>query len=119
MRDNHPHSKSDRRRSTRRRSRSATTLFGDVFDLSPDGMQVFRKGAKLIEVGQTLVVDLQCEHLTAALPVKVVRRECVGYRRHVYGVQFDGIDKGLQAKLLLMIDAACEPCACPSCWIAA
>ena len=82
-------------------------------------MQVFRKGSKRIEVGEELVVDLQCEHLSATIPARVVRRECVGFRRHVYGVQFVGIDDGLRTKLSRMIDAACEPCASPACWIAA
>lgn len=109
----------DKRRTPRRRSRNATTLFGEVFDLSAGGMQVFRKGALLIEVGDELVVDLHCEHLSAAIPVRVVRRECVGFRRHVYGVEFVGIDDGLRAKLDRMIDVACEPCVCPSCWLAA
>lgn len=82
-------------------------------------MKVFRKGAKLIEIGEELVVDLQCEHHNAVLTIRVVHRECVGFRRHVYGVEFVGLDDGLRAKLGMMIESACEPCACPSCWVAA
>lgn len=119
MADHKPVNPAEKRRSPRRRNQTATTLFGEVFDLSTEGMQVFRKSAKLIAIGDELEVDLHCEHLGATLRVRVVRRECVGFRRHVYGVEFVGLDDRLRAKLGGLIDAACEPCACPSCWIAA
>jgi len=110
---------SERRHSPRLRNQHATSLFGEVFDLSAGGMKVFRKSSKLIEIGQEFEVDLQCEHLSAMLRVRVVHRECVGFHRHVYGVEFVGLDAALSAKVRRVIDAACEPCACPSCWIAA
>jgi c-di-GMP-binding flagellar brake protein YcgR len=113
------HRDGERRRSPRRRNRNATTHFGEVFDLSAGGMSVFRKGAELIEIGEELAVDLHCEHLSAELTVRVVHRECVGFRRHVYGVKFVGLNEAMQAKIGRLIDAACEPCACPTCWIAA
>lgn len=109
----------EKRRSPRRRNHNASTHFGEVFDLSMGGMQVFRKSGKLIEIGEELAVELQCEHLSAAVTVKVVRRECVGVHRHVYGVAFVGLDEALKGKVGRLIEAACEPCACPSCWIAA
>lgn len=119
MAEHTPPPVNEKRKSPRRRNQHATTHFGEVFDLSAGGMQVFRKGAKLIEIGEELAVELQCEHLSAALSVKVIRRECVGFHRHVYGVEFVGLDEGLKAKVGRLIEAACEPCACPSCWIAA
>lgn len=109
----------EKRRSPRRRNQAATTHFGEVFDLSAGGMKVFRKGAKLIEVGEEFTVELQCEHLSMELIVCVVHRECVGFRRHVYGVEFVGLDAGLTKRIEGLIVAACEPCASPSCWIAA
>jgi hypothetical protein len=114
-----PQTGGERRRSPRRRNQHASTHFGEVFDLSAGGMQVFRKGTKLIDIGEELAVELQCEHLSAGLTVKVVRRECVGFHRHVYGVEFVDLDEALRAKVGRLIEAACEPCACASCWIAA
>jgi PilZ domain len=119
MAEHTPVNPSEKRLSPRRRNLQATSLFGEVFDLSAQGMKVFRKSAKLIEVGDELGVDLHCEHLSTALRVRVVRRECVGFHRHVYGVEFVGLDDALSAKVRRLIEMACEPCACPSCWIAA
>jgi len=82
-------------------------------------MQVFRKGGQLLEIGDELDVELHCEHLLVTLPAKIIRRECVGIRRHVYGAEFGRIDEALRTKLKQLIDAACEPYANPSCWIAA
>ncbi len=82
-------------------------------------MQVFRKGSGVIEIDECLDIELQCEHLSATLPVRVVRRECVGFRRVVYGVEFVGLDAVQQTKLQRLVESACEPCACPSCWVAA
>ena len=109
----------ERRRSPRKRNQHATTHFGEVFDLSAGGMKVFRKSADIIEIGDELSVELQCEQYAAALTLRVVRRECVGFRRHVYGVEFVGLDDTLRTKIGRLIEAACEPCACASCWIAA
>ncbi len=119
MADHTESNPSDQRRSPRLRNQHATSLFGEVFDLSAGGMKIFRKSAKLVEIGDDLEVDLQCEHLSATLCVRVVHRECVGFHRHVYGVEFVGLDEAMTAKIGRVIEAACEPCACPSCWIAA
>jgi c-di-GMP-binding flagellar brake protein YcgR len=119
MAEHTPAHPSEKRRSPRLHNQHATSLFGEVFDLSAGGMKVFRKSSKLVEMGEEFTVDLQCEHLSASLRVRVVHRECVGFHRHVYGVEFVGVDDGLRAKIGRLIDAACEPCACPSCWIAA
>ena len=114
-----PMNPSEKRRSPRLRNKHATSLFGEVFDLSSGGMKVFRKSSKPVEIGEELDIDLQCDSLTAAVRVRVVHRECVGFHRHVYGVEFVGLDDGLRAKVQRLIVAACEPCACPSCWVAA
>lgn len=119
MTENNQPNPAERRRSPRRRNRNATSLFGDVFDLSVGGMQVFRKGLKLLAVGDELDVELQCEHLAVTLTARIVRRECVGTQRHVYGVEFVGLNKDLRTKLERLSDLACDPCAYPSCWIAA
>ena len=80
---------------------------------------MFRKAKKVIEVDDEFVVEMRCEHLAVELTVRVVHRECVGFRRHVYGVEFVGLDEGLRRRVEGLMEAACEPCACPSCWIAA
>jgi c-di-GMP-binding flagellar brake protein YcgR len=110
---------SDKRKSPRHRNQHANSLFGEVFDLSAGGMKIFRKGLKQIEIGDEFAVDLQCEHLAVSLQVRVVHRECVGFHRHVYGVEFVEQDAALQAKVDQLIDAAYDPYACPSCWVAA
>lgn len=119
MADQKKSSPSEKRRSPRLRNQHATSLFGEVFDLSSGGMKIFRKSSKLVEISEEFTVDLQCEHLNAGLRVRVVHRECVGFHRHVYGVEFVGLDDALAAKVERLIEAACEPCACPSCWVAA
>jgi hypothetical protein len=111
--------RTEQRRSPRLRNRHATTHFGEVFDLSAEGMQVFRKSSKVLEVGNELTVELQCEHLSAEVVVRIARCECVGFHRHVYGVEFVGVGDELREKLSRLIEAACEPCARPSCWTAA
>lgn len=111
--------RTERRRSPRWRNRGATTHFGEVFDLSAVGMKVFRKSARLVEIGAELAVRLECEHLSADLAVRVVRRECVGFHRHVYGVEFVGLDQEQHEQVLKLVEAACGLCACATCWIAA
>ena len=119
MADQQPKKQSERRVFPRLRNKHATSLFGDVFDLSTGGMKVFRKSSKLVEIGEELEIDLHCENLSALLRVRVMHRECVGYHRHVYGVEFIDLNADLRAKIARLMDAACDPCASPSCWIAA
>ncbi len=110
---------SEQRRSPRLKNKHATTHFGEVFDLSADGMKVFRKSSQTIELGDEVTVELQCETFSVELKIRVARRECVGYHRHVYGCEFIEIDEELREKVGRLVEAACEPCATASCWIAA
>lgn len=119
MANQQPKKTTEKRNFPRLRNKNATSLFGEVFDLSGGGMKIFRKSTKLVEIGEELEIDLQCDNLCAAVRVKVKHRECVGFHRHVYGVEFVGLNADLSVKIGQLIDAACEPCASPSCWIAA
>ena len=110
---------SEKRKSPRQRNQHASSLFGEVFDLSAGGMKIFRKGLKQVEIGDEFAVDLKCEHLVVSLRVRVVHRESVGFHRHVYGVEFVEPDAALRVKVDQLIHAACDPYACPSCWVAA
>ena len=111
--------KPTKRNFPRLKNKHATSLFGDVFDLSGGGMKIFRKSSKLVQIGDEFEVDLHCENLSVLLQVRVAHRECVGFHRHVYGVEFIDLNAGLNVKIGRLIQAACDPCASPSCWIAA
>ncbi len=119
MANQKPTKPTEKRNFPRLKNKHATSLFGDVFELSGGGMKVFRKSSKLVEIGDEFQVDLHCEHLSTLVRVRVVHRECVGFHRHVYGVEFVELTADLSVKIGRLVQAACEPCASPSCWIAA
>lgn len=110
---------SEGRRAPRLKNKLATTHFGEVFDLSPGGMKVFRKSSHVLEPGDQITVELKCEQISIEVTVRVARRECVGFHRHIYGLEFIELHEELREKVLRLVEAACEPCATASCWVAA
>jgi c-di-GMP-binding flagellar brake protein YcgR len=110
---------SEGRRSPRLKNKLATTHFGEVFDLSPGGMKVFRKSSQVLEPGDQVTVELKCESLSAEVTVRVARRECAGFHRHIYGLEFIELHEELREKVMQLVKASCEPCAAASCWVAA
>ncbi len=81
----------DRRQHPRVRTPGATTMFGDVMDLSESGACVFRKGTPGCAVGDEVTLDIRQGVTELHIRGQVVRVGELGFKRFEVGVAFTQI----------------------------
>ena len=94
----HPRA-AERRRHGRLRTEGVNCSLGEVVDLSASGMRVLRKGRRSAEVGETVALTLDYEGFTLSVDARVVRLEKAGFRRHIYGLEFQQVNPDVQDQL--------------------
>ena len=78
----------DRRQHPRVPTPGATTLFGDVMDLSESGACLFRKGTPGCTVGDEVTLDIRQGVTELHIRGTVVRVGELGFKRYEVGVAF-------------------------------
>ncbi len=70
--------------------------FGEVVDLSAQGIRLFRKGGFKWRVGQSISITLRWHEDQVAVTARILRARKVGFRRHDVGLQF--VDPSLEVQ---------------------
>jgi|GEM_PF-2551744 len=109
----------DRRQNQRIRTRGLSTPFGEVIDISPAGLAVFRKGRMDLELEKRVTLHLSYEGHDTELTARVVRIDPVGLFRHEIGFAFVDADEQTIQKVMAIAQYACSEFAGPQCWVAA
>lgn len=89
----------ERRRHGRLRTEEVACSLGEVLDLSASGMKVLRKGRRAAQMGETFTVTLKYGGFALPVDVRVVRLEKIGFRRYIFGLQFEELNPEIQSKL--------------------
>lgn len=110
---------SDRRKQPRLKALGLSTPYGEVIDISDNGMGVFRKGKVQVEVGDTVSIHLSHESIECDVQARVVRIAPVGAFRHEIGFEFIDADEQTLTRLWSLTDSACSEFTGPRCWVAA
>ena len=113
------HTMSDRRQQPRLRTPGLSTPYGEVMDISDNGIGVFRKGRLNVAVGDTVSIYLSHESDELQITARVARIDKVGLFRHEIGFAFVGVDEDTLTRLWSLADSACSEFTGPRCWIAA
>lgn len=95
------HSEGERRRHGRLRCEETSCCVGQVTDLSASGMRVKRRGRPIMEVGDELQIGVHPDAGEPAitLTARVVWIEKAGFRQHIYGMEFAGLNDQQRIKL--------------------
>jgi len=91
----------ERRRHGRLRCERTACCVGQVVDLSASGMRVQRRGRPLMEVGDDLTISVLHDGDDSAITLRarVVWIERSGFRKHIYGMEFAGLDDDQKRQL--------------------
>ena len=82
----------DRRRHGRLRCEGTRSNLGRVVDLSLSGMQVTRRGGRIVDVGDEFFVELRWDKVVLPLKARVVRVQKSGFSKYTYGLEFVDLD---------------------------
>jgi c-di-GMP-binding flagellar brake protein YcgR len=102
----------ERRRYGRLRCENATSCIGKILDISASGMRVLRRGRLLLEVGNELSItvhpDPDAGEPFLTLPSRVVWIERVGFRKHMYGIEFAELSDEQKRRLSELARVVCD-----------
>ncbi len=92
---------SERRRHGRLRCEDTSCCVGQVTDLSASGMRVNRRGRPIMDVGDELQIGIHPDAGEPAitLTARVVWIERKGFRKHIYGMEFAGLNDDQKRQL--------------------
>lgn len=93
----------ERRRSPRFSPQDVDSLLGEVLDLSVTGVRIVHQGPMMLEEGEEFDILLLHRNRDVLLPVRVVRIEAAGTRRHELGLEITRQTPDLQQRILTML----------------
>lgn len=110
---------SDRRSQPRFSTLGLSTPFGQVTNISDNGLGLFRKGKMDLQVGQTMNLRISHDQAEAEVTARVARIERLGLFRHEIGFEFIEVDVATLASIRRVTEAGCNEFVGPRCWVAA
>jgi len=110
MMENGPGPDDEHRRHGRLRCEQTHCCIGQVVDLSASGMLIQQRGRLTIENGQEILVTVSHEsgESDVTVPVRVVRIERTGFRKHLYGLEFVDLDDDQQRQVAALARLASD-----------